>query len=175
MIFVLQTFSIQFFIAFRRSTGSWPCSTNEVEQVGSPKNARSTIPHPETVVPQSDIASNPKLWGVLQRWKDKCSIATAWVVCKFMLRFWQRFRFCPCAAAETLSLSWVQLNPAVSPLARANFAMAYDPVSKEPVLFGGADATDLYGDTWTFDGQNWTEVQTPAAPRCRDACVRRSD
>ena len=74
-------------------------------------------------------------------------------------------------AADKPSLSWVQVHPTNSPSPRSHFAMAYDPVSKKTVLFGGADATNLYGDTWTFDGQNWTQVRTPTAPPPRVAAM----
>jgi hypothetical protein len=73
----------------------------------------------------------------------------------------------PTRAADAHSLSWVQLNPPVSPSARENFAMAYDPISKKTILFGGANRTNLFGDTWTFDGQSWTQVQTLIAPSPR--------
>ena len=38
--------------------------------------------------------------------------------------------------------------------------MAYDPVSKKVVLFGGAGQTVDLNDTWTFDGTNWTQQVT---------------
>jgi hypothetical protein len=44
--------------------------------------------------------------------------------------------------------------------------MAYDPVSKKVVLFGGYAGTYL-NDTWTFDGTTWTQVQALTAPPVR--------
>jgi|HubBroStandDraft_6_1064221.scaffolds.fasta_scaffold00095_6 hypothetical protein len=70
-------------------------------------------------------------------------------------------------AADVHPLSWAKLNPPISPSARENFAMAYDPISKKTILFGGANETKLLGDTWTFDGQSWTQVQTLVAPSPR--------
>jgi hypothetical protein len=47
------------------------------------------------------------------------------------------------------------------PSARAEAAMAYDPLRKKVVLFGGrmAGAQWLVGDTWEFDGKKWNEMQ----------------
>lgn len=47
--------------------------------------------------------------------------------------------------------------------------MAYDPVSKKVVLFGGFGATRNLNETWTFDGTTWTEVKTATAPPARNA------
>lgn len=51
--------------------------------------------------------------------------------------------------------SWTKLNPARAPHARENGAMAYDPIRKQVVLFGGY-AGFYYSDTWVFDGVNWS-------------------
>src|SRR2546422_8529348 len=39
--------------------------------------------------------------------------------------------------------------------------MAYDAARGQVVLFGGCCAGDLLGDTWTWDGIDWTQ-RTPA-------------
>jgi hypothetical protein len=39
--------------------------------------------------------------------------------------------------------------------------MAYDSARGQVVLFGGYDGTNPPGDTWTWDGNDWTE-RTPA-------------
>jgi len=64
--------------------------------------------------------------------------------------------------------TWKKLAPATAPKARAYAAMAYDPVSKKVVLFGGYDSigADL-NDTWTFDGTTWNKVKTAVAPSAR--------
>src|SRR6267154_1683738 len=64
--------------------------------------------------------------------------------------------------------NWNQLSPAASPPARYYPAMAYDPVSKKIVLFGGFSDNGNLNDTWTFDGSNWTQVATPVAPPARN-------
>lgn len=71
-------------------------------------------------------------------------------------------------AAEASSLTWKQMSPKKSPSARAAFAMAYDPVSKKVVLFGGYNNSYL-NETWTFDGTTWTQQNTKVAPPVRAA------
>ena len=68
----------------------------------------------------------------------------------------------------TLGSAGVQvLRPARSPAARRGHALAYDPVRNQAVLFGGADYVSAFGDTWTFDGTNWTEQTLLVAPAPR--------
>lgn len=59
--------------------------------------------------------------------------------------------------------TWTQLHPVTSPPARVEGAMAFDSATGKIVLFGGGttDARSYLGDTWTWDGTNWTQ-QTPA-------------
>ncbi len=66
-------------------------------------------------------------------------------------------------ASDNSSLNWFQVSPGVSPPERAYPSMAYDPVSKKIVLFGGYNGAYL-NDTWTFDGKTWTQMQTAVAP-----------
>ncbi len=56
------------------------------------------------------------------------------------------------------SPNWQQLTPAQSPPERYYPAMAYDPASGKVVLFGGFGGTSYLGDTWTFDGTTWTQI-----------------
>jgi hypothetical protein len=67
-------------------------------------------------------------------------------------------------AADTRTLNWVQIFPANSPSAREGPMVAYDPVSRKVVLFGGLDSSTYLNDTWTFDGANWTHETTAVAP-----------
>lgn len=64
--------------------------------------------------------------------------------------------------------TWELLSPTTSPSARFYPAMAYDPVSKKVVLFGGGGNNANLNDTWVFDGTNWTEVTTSVAPPVRN-------
>lgn len=85
--------------------------------------------------------------------------------------------------------SWTRLPPPpLSPSARTDASMAWDPVRKQVVLFGGVGRKELvdyctvvcYGpelvlrqdlrvvnDTWTWDGTIWTPHVTPIAPDAR--------
>lgn len=59
--------------------------------------------------------------------------------------------------------TWTQMA-ATGPSARAFTAMAYDAKRQRTVLFGGniTDSTQFtnFGDTWSWDGNEWTEEQT---------------
>lgn len=70
--------------------------------------------------------------------------------------------------------SWKRLNPAANPGPLNQFAMAYDESRGVTVIFGGQDDTGtVLGETWEWDGVNWTEhatggtagVDKPAARR----------
>jgi hypothetical protein len=64
--------------------------------------------------------------------------------------------------------SWVQRSiSGTIPGGRAAHAMAYDPVRREIVMFGGyTPSGGLYGDTWTFDGASWAlRATTGPSPR----------
>lgn len=64
--------------------------------------------------------------------------------------------------------NWMQiafLPSDVVPAARGDAAMAYDPVNKNVVLFGGdLGAMGVDGNTWTWDGQIWTRHDTALTP-----------
>lgn len=59
---------------------------------------------------------------------------------------------------------WMQVSTANAPPARRDAAMAWDANRQELVLFGGIDGAPL-GDTWTYDGSDWTALpgQGPSA------------
>jgi len=69
--------------------------------------------------------------------------------------------------------TWTQRFPAASPPARSAAAMAYDPVRQRIVLFGGESlssfppAREQLGDTWLWDGNNWTTVPVSQGPPAR--------
>ncbi|MBO9605636.1 MAG: cadherin-like beta sandwich domain-containing protein [Paenibacillaceae bacterium] len=62
--------------------------------------------------------------------------------------------------------AWQMTTPAVSPLARKGAGMAYDPVSRKIIMFGGEGASGVLGDTWLWDGAAWTQANG-AAPSAR--------
>jgi PKD repeat protein len=63
---------------------------------------------------------------------------------------------------------WWLDHPAVSPSARTDVAMAYDPAGHGLLLFGGLDASLSYdADTWSFAAGVWTLLSPSAAPSAR--------
>lgn len=61
---------------------------------------------------------------------------------------------------------WVQTNTTPWPYARAAHAMAYDSLRGRTVVFGGASGAGARGDTWEFNGSNWT-IRSTAGPSSR--------
>jgi hypothetical protein len=67
--------------------------------------------------------------------------------------------------------AWTQLHPAHEPSIRSNVAIAYDPATKQVVLFGGISSLGSGGmlsDTWTWDGTDWTQQHPATSPPARD-------
>lgn len=67
--------------------------------------------------------------------------------------------------------SWTQQHPAATPPAREQSSMAYDTARHVVLLFGGIGPTQSSGpstvnlnDTWTWDGQAWTQRQPKHVP-----------
>jgi hypothetical protein len=54
-------------------------------------------------------------------------------------------------------LLWTQKR-SIGPLPRFGHAMAYDSARGRAVLFGGDGGGPLFGDTWEWDGDNWTQM-----------------
>lgn len=61
---------------------------------------------------------------------------------------------------------WNLQSPATAPEARSGYAMDYDPVNGYVLLFGGIRAASPHrrGDTWKWDGSNWTNMSAPLTP-----------
>jgi cysteine-rich repeat protein len=89
---------------------------------------------------------------------------------------------------------WTSMNPLTSPPARRRPGLAYDANAKRVVMFGGMTCMDgnvgglcttstspafgnqtLLGDTWTWDGTNWTQVTTGTAPSAREGAAMAYD
>ncbi|MFI5284207.1 MAG: hypothetical protein ACHQ0J_13910 [Candidatus Dormibacterales bacterium] len=75
--------------------------------------------------------------------------------------------------------AWTQLNPAVSPWARAGAIAVSDPVDKQLLLYGGGWSTQNSGseffDLWAWANGSWTLIQpttTDAPPGERDAILK---
>lgn len=61
------------------------------------------------------------------------------------------------------------LRPAAGPKARRLSRLAYDPVLKVMMMFGGRDAAQDYADTWLYDGSSWKSGTPLPAPPPRDS------
>jgi len=66
---------------------------------------------------------------------------------------------------ENANNKWSAVTTAHHPTARSDFGMTLDTVRSEIVVFGGGNwsGTTLnteYGDTWTFNGTDWTQEAT---------------
>jgi hypothetical protein len=67
--------------------------------------------------------------------------------------------------------TWTQRQPLTRPAARMLPSMTFDAARGVTILFGGekSDATISEGDTWEWDGTNWTERFPAASPSPRSA------
>ena len=65
------------------------------------------------------------------------------------------------------SKTWTERFPAHSPSPRTA-TLAYDETARQVVLFGGWSGNfQFFGDTWTYDGVDWTQHQTITTPPAR--------
>jgi hypothetical protein len=59
---------------------------------------------------------------------------------------------------------WTQRQD-IGPTARQGHAMAFDPIRRKTVLYGGTTLDSGYAhDTWEWDGQYWTQVSDMGPP-----------
>ncbi len=56
-----------------------------------------------------------------------------------------------------MTRTWIENFPATTPSPRRT-VLAFDYAAGNVVLFGGDDAAGQLGDTWIWDGVNWTEL-----------------
>lgn len=63
-------------------------------------------------------------------------------------------------------VQWTRRAPSSSLPLRYRAAMAYDPLRRRVVRFGGSDLTTgaWHNDTWEWDGSGWTFVPSPGLP-----------
>jgi hypothetical protein len=64
---------------------------------------------------------------------------------------------------------WVEIAPVNRPALRAGHMMAYDESNGIMVMFGGEDRNGdfMLGDTWLWDGNDWTQVYPQDSPSPR--------
>ncbi|HEX5230358.1 MAG TPA: kelch repeat-containing protein [Bryobacteraceae bacterium] len=73
----------------------------------------------------------------------------------------------PSSPVWTQQLSQIQGSPS-SPPVRDSAAMAYDAARGQVVLFGGYNGSSVLGDTWVWDGSNWSQRFPATNPSPRD-------
>ncbi len=65
-------------------------------------------------------------------------------------------------------VSWTRRTPKVTPPTRVDFAIAYDEVRGQVILFGGRGYGGGYlNDTWAWDGTIWTQLSPLNTPSVR--------
>jgi len=64
------------------------------------------------------------------------------------------------------NLTWLQVNTS-GPPNRCCHAMAHDIKRQRTVLFGGWNGSAVMGDTWEWDGRNWTQRKPKTIPTAR--------
>ena len=73
------------------------------------------------------------------------------------------------AGTSNAQMRWTPLTLPGAPSARGAPVMAYDPVNREVVLFGGFFGTSYLADTWVLRGHSWTQLSPPVSPPNRAA------
>lgn len=64
-------------------------------------------------------------------------------------------------------ITWTQQSPAMSPSARAEQTMVWDPDGAQIVLYGGHDPngmTKVLSDVWSWDGESWSPLPSQGGP-----------
>ncbi len=62
----------------------------------------------------------------------------------------------------------LELSPASSPPARAGARLAFDPATGQIILFGGDGYSGPFGDTWAWNGTDWSQLAPASSPPARD-------
>src|SRR5215467_5105811 len=71
------------------------------------------------------------------------------------------------AVASAQTLGWKKLNLLGNLPPRSYFASAYDPISKNVVVFGGVNQFSQLDETWLYDGQTWKHAVEYVHPSAR--------
>jgi hypothetical protein len=77
--------------------------------------------------------------------------------------------------------TWIERHPSSSPSARDGAAITYDSLRHAIVLFGGhatapgGGSGGPFGDTWIWDGDNWTQLHPANSPPAREMAVMAYD
>lgn len=71
------------------------------------------------------------------------------------------------AQPDPLAPTWTRSSAIDQPAVRSAYAMAYDAVRGQVVLFGGVRNTRWLADTWIWDGIRWASPSPPSSPSAR--------
>jgi hypothetical protein len=65
--------------------------------------------------------------------------------------------------------TWTQMHPSIAPPPRRDATLVYDAAIGQLILFGGygTDTKSPLNDTWTWDGQTWTQQHPATSPSAR--------
>jgi hypothetical protein len=63
--------------------------------------------------------------------------------------------------------TWTNIPTQHFPAARNDATMAFDPVSGQLILFGGANINGWFNDTWAFNGTDWSQLSPASSPAAR--------
>jgi cysteine-rich repeat protein len=87
-----------------------------------------------------------------------------------------------CASTcEPETLTWTRTPEVPGPPGRLSQCMAYDPLRRLTVMFGGTNAAfgeptgGPMDDTWVWDGTSWRELAPPTRPSARFGCAMTYD
>jgi hypothetical protein len=83
------------------------------------------------------------------------------------MRLFTAAAFISVLAALMLATPAQGAGPA-APRPRSALGMAYDAAGGQVVLFGGTEDLNLLGDTWTWDGTEWTKRNPVRSPHKRE-------
>ena len=60
--------------------------------------------------------------------------------------------------------TWKQVVPAHHPPGRFSHTMAYDPIHRQVILFGGDGGNKMLNDTWIWNGRDWEAAHIESTP-----------
>jgi cysteine-rich repeat protein len=78
------------------------------------------------------------------------------------------------ATWELSRAGWTQLA-ASSPVQRSLAAIAFDPIARNAVMFGGDGGGSTLGDTWIWNGVAWTQSTPAQSPSARQGAAMAFD
>lgn len=80
---------------------------------------------------------------------------------------------------EWTGRAWIPVYTENAPDPRSSMALAYHPLRREVVLFGGSNTHDTdplgdvsyFGDTWVYRDRNWVRIDTTDSPSARSGAA----